>query len=233
MTISELVSDIRGFIRKYDDDTIDLSDRYIISILTKGIALSNRRKVEKHGFYSTWNFQTFQVELEAAKITDVNECIPVGCDVLKTKYKIPSPVKTNRGELVRVTNLANQQIFRLDFDPTIRSLDPVLKRKLAWTVINNKIVIYGGDTENVIPNYINVKGVWEDITEWETIPKCGDTTTTDSNGNVQKQISYCFERDTTDLQLDADQAFMVYEYTLNLLNLPLSLLTQNEENVNH
>jgi len=235
-SIYEYIADIRGIISQHEDDS-KFTDPQLYSLLAKAGAMVNRIKVEKSGYYSGWNHTTYAMELEVGTLEDTNDCIPVGCDVLKTKYEVPNPIKSNYahvGEMMRVLKLDHTRVAKQVGNPNARKYNLYMNERLSWTVVNKKIVIFGGYVNTEItgvftPKKILVQGLWEDITDWADVPKCGEDS---SSGTT----SFCFSFED-DLPISDDYAFMVYDYVLRKLELPLQVPREEaspiRENPNH
>lgn len=215
MTILEEVGAIRSLIGNFDDDS-KFSDAFLYSLLAKATSTINRIKVDKTGSFEGWTARAFPIQLEASTIDGISDCIPVGCNVLKSIYKIPSPVKSDKSslkELIKVTTLDRREISRQKGNPIARTLSPVLNREYTYDIVNEKVVLYGGYINKekpsiIAPKYIIVNGLWEDITQWATIPNCLESTET--------MTTYCYSLDYS-IPIPADYSLMVQDYVLQKL----------------
>lgn len=223
MTIRDHISTIRGFIKKHRDDTI-YSDERLYVLLNGAVAILNKRKADKFNALSDWNYKSFCMKLEKGKAHDCS-CAP-GCSVPSTMHEVPRPLQGRNGPLMKIYTLGYEEIDLVK--PTqlkASTLDPILKNTLIAVIENNKIKIYNGQTDPLVPKAIIVKGLWADVTEWSSIPFC------DNDGQLDTS-KICYDIDNDEFPLDPDLNLFVWQEVLNQLSVPLQIKKDDTANDN-
>ena len=176
MQIKEIISRIRSLYHKgaATDDT-RLSDRLIYAKLKSSRALMVKREIDKKRQVSDWIVQTIKC-MELVE-THPNECpcLPApGCDILRTKNKIPKPIQSTFGpELEAVSNMDGTIIFS--------KTDWVKKKYKSgnkFTAGNPDYFIkddYLFLTVNSLLKYITVSGVFEDPLSIVYLDACAES----------------------------------------------------------
>jgi len=163
MTLGESLSTIRGNIKEITDDS-----KYPDSILYthwkqhRGQILSEQAKKFNH--ISAWNTHAFCVKLEKDTYHDCS-CIKAGCQVLKTKFKIPNAVIGRNRALLKVTDLDGTLIpFRTATQIKSDKHDPIKCDKRGYDIQNQTIVIWN---DLNMPT-VRLEGVWADLLGFQT-----------------------------------------------------------------
>lgn len=93
-TVGELITRVQyPYSNGVESDDSRLTRRYVYSILKSGRNTLMFNKVNKNQFISHWNFQTLPcVEMIVVPPHDCPCLPPVGCEMMRTKYKLPSPI---------------------------------------------------------------------------------------------------------------------------------------------
>lgn len=223
MTIGQHISVIRSLIKKYSDDSM-YEDEFLYILLNNANALWLKRKLENNEKINDWNWLSYCVGLEAGLAHDCN-CVPVGCGVLKTVYEIPKPLLARNRQLLKVYTLGGKEIY-LTTDEQLKASkhDEIKKNELAYTIVNNKIVIWNGDVDTIVPRAIVVKTMSVNPTEWATVSLC------DSNG-VNTGTS-CFDIQTSGYPMDEEYTPLVYDTVLKQLGFSLQLTEDRTNNAN-
>lgn len=102
MLIKELIQRIQSLYSKgvQSDDT-RLTNRHIYNKLLSVRSRLVFQKANKKQTISQWNYQTIPcIELIKVPPHDCPCLPPVGCDILRSKYKIPKPISNTSGELI-------------------------------------------------------------------------------------------------------------------------------------
>lgn len=209
-TIGEAIDIIRGMLKAFTDDTL-FTDEYLYSFLNKARLTILKRELGKNGL-SKWNYQEYCMGLEKAKSHDC-ECVKVGCDILKTKYKIPKPLRYMGNEVIEIYDLGYCEIA----PTTVKNqkddmLDPIKGSSVMYTINNDKASFFNTD--------LNMKGVIvrtisEDPTEWESVTMC------DEQG--EETENECYDVLNDPFPIDGDLLLVVYELTFNLLAKTLNI----------
>jgi hypothetical protein len=103
MKIGELISTVRQLIKEVQDDS-----KYTDSFLWSIISTCAKDKSSVH------NRTRFCIELERVKHHDCS-CVAVGCDVLRTKYKVPTPIKMTVYSMTGdIDSIVDHCLFRVE-----------------------------------------------------------------------------------------------------------------------
>lgn len=222
-TINQHISALRILIKEQTDDSL-YTDQFLYHLLTGATSTLHRRNIEKDRKVSPWNTQSYCISLEVANSHDCS-CVPVGCKVLKSKDKIPTPLNSDNGPMMKVYTLDHVEIFRVDeAEQRASMLHPIKKNRLSYSIVNGKIVLWNGNTDHIIPRAITVKGLFNDVTEWASIEAC------DESGNTTGNC--CYDIDNDNFPLDEDFTFAAYGLVLQQLGLALQKKSDDNNNNN-
>ena len=94
---------------------------------------------------------------------------------------------------------------------TQKDLDEIKTKQLSGTIINGYLYIWN----NTQLKAILVRGLWQDVTDWQSIPSCTE--------DGEDTASACFNPLTQDFDLDSDKQNFVYTQILRILNIPMSI----------
>lgn len=210
MTIKEIVSLLRTTIKQQSDDS-PYSDRYLWQLFTIQKSKLIYRRLNQFKHVNEQNYVSFCMELEKAKSHECG-CIIKGCDVLKTKHQLPRLISRRNTNTLSVYDLNWNRIDYINqFDlESYLDYDPIFQNKTLYSIVNNRVIIWN----NLDIEFIQVKAIWEDITEIDAVQYCKDN---DSFANT------CIDVFNKDVGLDKDLIDAAIKETLNLLNIPLSL----------
>lgn len=223
MTIGQHISAIRNLIKQYSKDS-SYEDEFLYVLLNNANATFLKRKLDSYNKVSDWNWLSYCVELEAGLAHDCS-CVPVGCKVLKTKYKIPKPLVFKNRQLLKVFSLdGREMLFTSEEMLKASRFDEIKSNQLMYSIYNQKIVIWNGNPELLIPRAILVKTISVDPTEWSTVEMCNE------NGNPAGNV--CFDMDTSEYPMDEEYAVLVYETVLKQLGFSLQLKEDRTNNAN-
>ena len=187
MKIGELISTVRQLIKEVQDDS-----KYTDSFLWSIISTCAKDK-------STIHTRTrFCIELERVKHHDCS-CVAVGCDVLRTKYKVPTPIKATV-----YTMTGNTIGYSSDQELKFNIYDPIKSKSIRHNFHNQYLYIY--NTLDLL--YVQLEGTWENVTEWIDVQYCG-------NGGCID----VYELESGISRVDTEE---VYRKVFNLLQIPLS-----------
>lgn len=187
MKIGELISTLRQLIKEVQDDS-----KYTDSFLWSIINSCRRDKTNKY------DNTRFCIELERVKHHDCS-CVTVGCDVLRTVAKIPTPVQ------MTVYDLGGSTIgYSADQELKYNVYDPIKSKAIRYNTHNQFLYLYG----TLDRQYVQLEGVWDNIIEWVEVQYCGADTCIDVY-ELESGISVLDSKD-------------VYFDCLRLLQIPLS-----------
>lgn len=206
MTINQHISNLRDLIKEYGDDS-KYTDSRLYEMLTaaKAKLLKQKRKI------SNFSWQTYCIGLEKVKAHDC-DCIQAGCDVLRSKFKIPTPLEGRYSTLFRVMTLGDIVIpIRSETQFEIDKFDDIKKGKRNYWIRNQHLIL----RNDLNLKALVVRGIWDDLTEWAEVDLCDDSGTT---------IGKCFDISNDDFGMDKDLAFDSYIMVVNkLFRLTLQL----------
>lgn len=207
-TVASNISALRGIIKQVQDDSV-YTDKFLYSLLSSAKARLLRQKLDR-GKLSEFNWVTFCISLEVGKSHNC-DCVPVGCDVVKSVSEIPKVLNGRHNDLIRIETLGGKLIpFRTEEQILNEVEDDILGSTLKWTMRSRKLIIFN----NTDLKAVQVTSVPEDISAWGDIHTC-----VDSSGNPTD----CFDIFESDFGLDEDLTIPAYKMVLELLRIPLSL----------
>lgn len=167
MTVSEIISLIRTGIKEHSDDTY-YEDQYLweLFLIEKADILSKHE--DKSRFIDPHNYIKFCMELEKAKSHECG-CLAIGCDVLKTKNKLPRFITSKQRSLMRLYDLSNRTIQTIDeWDYDNLKVHPVYSKKTLASIVNSNVVLWN----NLDKKVIQISGIPEDILDVGDVQYC-------------------------------------------------------------
>jgi hypothetical protein len=169
VTYSEHISNLRNTIRAVSGDS-DITNSYLYSIWKIGRAKFLSQKARRKNHISHTNTHMFCIELEQSKSHDCG-CVKVGCDALKSKYELPSVISSYTRSMLKVMTLDGTIIpFRTEAEVKTANLDPIKKGSLAYSIYNNKLVIWN----TLSLEAVQVEAIWSDPLAWQNIQFCNE-----------------------------------------------------------
>jgi len=215
-TVNTHISALRALINKYGDTDTPYTDDFLYHIFGTAATRLMRQRYGNSRKTNSWDVAYYCVELEKAQIAD---CVNLPqCAVLRTKCKIPKPLSGKYTDLIKVYTVDHREIsFVVPEAAYSLKFDDVMKDKLAWSLINQYIVIWNGDLDKVIPRAVLVGGYFEDHTEWADIP-CVD--------NAGQYTNYCYDILQSSYPIDSD--LVNAAYLISLETLSISIRTPND-----
>lgn len=218
MTINEELSTLRGLIKEMTDDS-KYTDSFLFSLLkrARGVVLKNNSKKN----ISKWNWHRFCVELEEA-VNHNCGCIPQGCSAMVSVNKIPRALSTYNKDYIEAMTLGGDTVgFIREQDLDADNLDEVKKNKLRASVYNDYLYVWNTNSLK----YIQLNGVWEDITEWEDVKACGTVNDGSNTANVN-----CISTYDLDIGMGAAESHSVMQLVLRDMGFPLA--RKDDDNAN-
>jgi len=163
MLIKEIISRIKALYNKgAASDDARVSDRLIYAKLRSSRSLMIKREIDKKRQVSDWIVQTIKC-MELVE-THPNECpcLPApGCDILRTKEKLPKPVQSMIGpELEAVSNMDGTVIFSKTnwVRKKYKSGNKFTSGEPDYFIKDDYLFL----TVNSLLKYVTVSGVFED-----------------------------------------------------------------------
>lgn len=224
MTIASHIAILRALIKQYSDDS-SYEDEFLYRLLNNANAAWLKKKLENNEKISDWNWLTYCIELEAGLSHDC-DCIPVGCKVLKSVYKIPKPLMAKNRLMIKVTTLDGRDIpYTTPEAVKASKYDEVRRKQLAFSIVNGKIVIWNGNPELLVPRAIMVKTLSVDPSEWATVNACDPIT-----GNATD--ADCFNIYTSEYPMDEDYGSLAYDTVIKQLGFSIQIPENRTNNAN-
>lgn len=209
--INQWISDIKGLIKKADRNPENYSDQFLYSLLNSARATVLEQNANKLNHESEWDWVQFPVKLIKSKSHLVG-CVTVGCDVLRSEFKLPRPLLTNLKSKVMVTTYSYDEIGVVTEQEHSNSKYDDIKSKVPQaSIINGYLILW----KPLTLKSVLVNGIWEDILDWATIPFC------DEDGNMTNGV--CYDATTQDFPLSETLRNAVYDIVLQKLRFPLQL----------
>lgn len=208
MTVNTIINLIRSTAKERDAAIGIYSDKYLweLFLLSKATVLKNKKNANH--LISKQNYHTFCLELEEAYSHECG-CPVAGCKVLKSKYPIPRFICGARDCSLKLSMLDWDNIDEVDpmyYEAAM--LDKIKKTKRLYSIVNNHVIIWNS---NPIKG-VQATALWEDVTEWEDITLCIDST------------GDCPEVYNLDLGLDRDLIDNAVSLVFSKLSLPKGLV---------
>lgn len=172
MKYAEHISNLRHALKEVTDES-DYSDSYLYSIWKEGRAKFLGQKAKRKDHIPRSNWHTFCMELEIGKSHDCS-CVPVGCEVLKSKYEIPGVIASRMNEYLHILTLDGQQIsYKTEAEKKSDGYDDIKKDTLGYMIYNRKLIIWD---DRLALKAVQCRALWSDPLAWQDIQLCTDTT---------------------------------------------------------
>jgi hypothetical protein len=204
-TINQYISDLRGIIKESGRSADVYTDQFLYSLLNGARAYLLEQQSSKLDFQSEWDWQQFPLKLVKDKSHLVG-CVTVGCDILRTEYKVPRPITSRIKNMMDVTTFDYSTIL-LSTEQAYRNAkyDDIKSQKTMASVINNYIIIWNKpELKSILVN-----GLWENLLDWTTIPQC------DNSGNYT--TATCFDALNSEFKIGEDLKHATYDIVLKKL----------------
>jgi len=203
------ISTLRMLINKYSRTQEGYTDENLYNLFSACRAVILKRQFEKLSFISDFNWYSFCMSLEINKHHNC-DCVPdeLNCNILKSKYKIPSVIDGMNVSKIKIFTIGGKQINIITEDGWRRKQ---LKEPTDYygSIINGYLIIWNAPLKLKV---VTISGVWSDVLSLESIPGC------DSDGTVTPN---CYDPLTTEYPLQEELAVPVYLEVLRLLNIPM------------
>lgn len=210
-TINQYISDLRQLIKENGRDDNIYTDPFLYSLLNGARNMLIEQTFNKINHISEWEWQQFPVKLVKDKSHMIG-CVTVGCDVLRSEYKLPRPLLTNLKSLVNVTTFDYHTIdFGTEQDVDLNKYNDFKSNRPVATIINDYLVIWN----NLTLKMVLVSGVWENIVQWADIPQC--------DGNGEYEPTACFDIKSSPFKISETMKLPVYKLILDQLNISFKL----------
>ena len=219
MKYKEFISTVRNSINQISPNS-EYSDSYLYSLYKiysssaiekDRIRLKNEREKDSEEFKK----MSFCIELIKSKAHDCN-CVKVGCEVMRSKYKIPQPIGDVMLYKLDNTNIALTNPSNISTD----NLDPIKGSSIRAYMFNQYVYVTNaigiGNTNQNLKSIV-VEARWEDALDWIDRQYCDDNKEDeDSNSD-----SLCTDLEEFELPVEDYLLPQILENILNVLRLSL------------
>lgn len=204
-TVNQYISDLRSFIKESGRNIDVYNDSFLYSLLTGARSALLAQQATNLNHVSEWNWQQFPLKLVPDKSHMIG-CVTVGCDIMRSEYKIPRPISSNLKDLIDVYTFDYSTII-LDSEQAYRNskYDDVKKKQIMASIINGYLVVWN----KPMLKYVLVNGVWDNILDWTSIPQC------DNDGNYT--VDTCFDILNSEFKIDNKLKIATYQMVLDKL----------------
>lgn len=204
-TINQYISDMRQIIKRVGRSDDVYTDSFLYSLLNGARNILFEQQSNNLDLLSEWDWQQFPLKLVKDKSHLVG-CVNVGCDIMRSEYKVPRPLASNAKNLIDVTTF-DYATIQLDTEQTYSNnkYDDIKSKQPMASIINNYLVVWNRPQLK----YVMVNGIWENILDWSTIPQC------DNNGNYT--LSTCFDALNSEFKISEKLKIAVYQLVLDKL----------------
>jgi hypothetical protein len=214
MKIGIILSDFRQLIKEVSNDS-NLTDSFLWSLVVKARARILTNDIKSKQFISPWATHRFCIKLEKTKAHDCN-CVPVGCEVLKSEHPVPRPLVGRYRDAVQVKTLGGTLLgYSEDYELKSNMYDAIKKYTIRWNVHNQHIYLYN----TVQMDTIQLEGVWENVLDWHNIQHCTEDNPCQDIYDMESGIS----------QADADGVIRI---AFELLNVTMQIKDDSSADTN-
>lgn len=220
-TIGQHISNIRGLIKEFSRNPDSYTDQELYQLLNNARTRLLEINANKINHNSEWDWQTYPVFLVKDKSHLIN-CIQVGCDILRSEYKLPRALLINNKSLIDVFTFSRKPIILgSEIDWLNNKYDDVKSNQINVSIIDDYLIVWN----NMKLKAVLVKGIWEDITDWASLPQCNDE---GEIGNLS-----CYNPLTDEFPLSLTMADDAYKIVLEKLSIPARIVADKTNDSNN
>lgn len=220
-TIGQHISNIRALIKEHGRNPDIYTNQFLYQLLNGARARLLEINANKINHNSEWDWETFPIFLKKDKSHLVG-CINVGCDVMRSEYKLPRALLVNNKSMI--------ELFTFDWNPIIldseiswlnAKFDTIKTKYINASIINDYLVVWN----KLGLKAVLVKGIWEDISEWTTIPQC------DVDGNFTEPD--CYDILSKDFPISETMKDAIYDFVLAKIKIAKQLPSDRTNDSNN
>lgn len=214
-SIYAIVDKMKVHISAFSNDT-RYTDEFIYSVLLPIRTLLLHRELEKNKSWSPFLYKTICMPLELSSNIPC-DCIPegTGCVVLKSKFKVPKPIRLRRRDIMDVLTLDGYDEF--PYAPVVKGKYRKYRRTKAdeayYTIYNEYLYIIGYPDNNLKGVLLSI--IMEDPCEADGISMCDE--------NMNPLEDTCFNPLTDTFQIDKHLEDVMIEMALKTLGFSIQL----------
>jgi hypothetical protein len=179
ITLNKLVYDIMELLRNNNiTDDIDIDERHVIYHINTQRALWIRNELNKSG--RTIDHNIVQ-DLGCVKVTEADpaDCCETdldGCIVLRTEKQIPNTIELHNTTSITRVGPVDKTDISFSFVPYERSIysgnSKYSKKQVYSYLLNNYIYLKAKDSKDLMLDFVNIRGIFEDPTEVNSFLDC-------------------------------------------------------------
>lgn len=221
MKVKEIIQRIQSLYSKgVDSDDTRLSSRHIYNKIKTVRARLISQEAKKKQKISAWNYQTISC-IELIKV-EAHECPclpPLGCKILRSKFKLPSPLTGLSGDLIKSIHTIDRSIKIDEMSMTAMKYqkgNKYSKAKITYFIENEYLYISTPTTLKVIA----MTALFEDPIEarkYQGLCECEDCDT-------------CVDYLEEDFPIDNDLIDALIELSLNEIVVMFSQSIEDQTN---
>lgn len=220
-TIGQHISNIRQLIKENSRNPDVYSDQLLYQLLNGARAELLESNANKINHNSEWDWETFPIFLKKDK-SHLIGCVEYGCDILRSEYKLPRALLVNNKSMVEFYTFSWKPIvFGTEIDWQNFKYDDVKSKQTNASIINDYVVIWN----NMKLKAILAKGIWEDITDWQSLPLCNE------EGDIIQPS--CFDPLSKEFPISLSMQDRMYSVVLNKLKVPKGLIEDQTNDSNN
>ena len=213
MLIGNLIQRVQSqYSRGVESDDSRLSRRHIYNKLLTVRSTLLFNKLNKKQYVSNWNYQVLPcVELQLVEGNDCPCFVPIGCRMLRTKYKLPKPLNSiNNHVLSSVTSIEGSIIFGETTwkAKNWRAHDKYTSTKPDFFVKDGYLYI----TVDKAIKIITVMGLFNDPVQVRDFPSKCDSTTATCKDSIM-DLDFPIDDDLIDTMIELAVQELVEDFT--------------------
>jgi len=220
-TISQHISNIRALIKEHSRNPDVYTDQFLYQLLNGARARLLEINANKINHNSEWDWKSFPIFLKKDK-SHLIGCIEYGCDVLRSEHKLPRALLVNNKSMMDVFTFSWKPIMLgSEIDWQNAKFDDIKSKNIFASVVNGYLVVWN----KMNLKAVIVKGIWEDIVDWATLPGCTE------DGDID--VTSCFDIATQDFPISETMKDAIYDFVLAKLKLPKQLPSDQTNDSNN
>jgi hypothetical protein len=223
MTVQEGIAILRSIVNQTSDDNT-YTDEFLYELLAKARAEILDKEYNKFDFKSPFDRENICVPLCVATSHDC-DCVPVGCKVLKSKFKVPRSLTMRGRDTMEVYTLGEEKLLPSNKEQMDSfKWSEFRKNAIGWEIRNDFLILWNADIVNGYPRVVRVSMIAEDPVVLASVPKC------DSNGNYTGET--CADPYIVDLKMKSAYEMLAYQRVLDFLQVKAKFPVDETNNSN-
>lgn len=219
-SIGQHVSNIRGLLNQYTRTSEPYTDQFLYEALCISRATILKQRLDSFKAISSDNWYRICISLEQTKSHNCS-CVPnyLDCKVLRTTQKIPQVLSSRNKAKVEISLLNGTRINLVtEAEWLVIKLNEYKAREYYASNVNGYIYFWNLPLNLKV---VQINGLWADMSGIANI-NCNDSMIT----------TPCFDMLEQDFPLDEELADPIYTKAIQLLNIPLQLVSDKTNDNN-